>query len=132
MIAAAMSCSSREERSMSPPSFDELPARLSAFARERDWEQFHSPKNLAMAVAAEAGELLEHFQWLTESESRELTGFQREQALLEMADVLLYLVRLADQLGVDLVAAAHRKIDLNAEKYPRERSRGHSRKYTDL
>jgi dCTP diphosphatase len=132
MIAAAMSCSSREERSMSPPSFDELPVRLSAFARERDWEQFHSPKNLAMAVAAEAGELLEHFQWLTESESRELTGSQREQALLEMADVLLYLVRLADQLGVDLVAAAHRKIDLNAEKYPRERSRGHSRKYTDL
>jgi NTP pyrophosphatase (non-canonical NTP hydrolase) len=117
---------------MSPPSFDELPARLSAFAHERDWEQFHSPKNLAMAVAAEAGELLEHFQWLTESESRELTGSQREQAVLEMADVLLYLVRLADQLDVDLVAAAHRKIDLNAEKYPRERSRGHSRKYTDL
>ncbi len=117
---------------MSRPSFDELPARLSAFARERDWEQFHSPKNLAMAIAAEAGELLEHFQWLTEAESRELPAPQRDRAALEMADVLLYLVRLADQLRIDLVAAAHRKIDLNAEKYPRERSRGHSRKYTDL
>jgi dCTP diphosphatase len=117
---------------MSRRSFDELPARLSAFARERDWEQFHSPKNLAMAVAAEAGELLEHFQWVTESESRELPAQQRDQAALEMADVLLYLVRLADRLDVDLVAAAHRKIDLNAEKYPLERSRGHSRKYTEL
>lgn len=117
---------------MSRPSFDDLPARLSVFARERDWEQFHSPKNLAMAVAAEAGELLEHFQWLTESDSRELPAQRRDEVALEMADVLLYLVRLADQLGVDLVAAAHRKIDLNAEKYPRERSRGHSRKYTDL
>jgi dCTP diphosphatase len=117
---------------MSRLSFDELPARLSAFARERDWEQFHSPKNLAMALAAEAGELLAHFQWLSESESRALPAQQRDQAALEMADVLLYLVRLADQLGVDLVAVAHRKIDLNAEKYPRERSRGHSRKYTEL
>lgn len=117
---------------MSRPSFHDLPARLSAFARERDWNQFHSPKNLAMAVAAEAGELLEHFQWLTESDSRQLPAQRRDEVALEMADVLLYLVRLADQLGVDLVAAAHRKIDLNAEKYPRERSRGHSRKYTDL
>jgi NTP pyrophosphatase (non-canonical NTP hydrolase) len=117
---------------MSRLSFDELPTRLAAFARERDWEQFHSPKNLAMAVAAEAGELLEHFQWLTESESRELPDQQREQAALEMADVLLYLVRLADRLDVDLVAAAHRKIDLNGQKYPRDRSRGHSRKYTEL
>jgi dCTP diphosphatase len=117
---------------MSRPVFDELAGRLAAFARERDWEQFHSPKNLAMAVAAESAELLEHFQWLTEAQSRELAPAQRDQAALEMADVLLYLVRLADQLGVDLLDAAHRKIGLNAEKYPVERARGHSRKYTDL
>ena len=117
---------------MSRLAFDELAGRLAAFARERDWEQFHSPKNLAMAVAAESAELLEHFQWLTEAQSRELTPARREQAALEMADVLLYLVRLADQLGVDLLEAAHRKIDLNAEKYPVDKSRGHSRKYTDL
>jgi len=117
---------------MSRPAFDELAGRLAAFARERDWEQFHSPKNLAMAVAAESAELLEHFQWLTEAQSRELAPAQRDQAALEMADVLLYLVRLADQLGVDLLDAAHRKIGLNAEKYPADRARGHSRKYTDL
>ena len=117
---------------MSRPAFDELAGRLAAFARERDWEQFHSPKNLAMAVAAESAELLEHFQWLTEAQSCDLAPAQRDQAALEMADVLLYLVRLADQLGVDLLAAAHRKIGLNAEKYPVDKSRGHSRKYTEL
>jgi NTP pyrophosphatase (non-canonical NTP hydrolase) len=117
---------------MSRPAFDELAGRLAVFARERDWEQFHSPKNLAMAVAAESAELLEHFQWLTEAQSRELVPAQRDQAALEMADVLLYLVRLADQLGVDLLDAAHRKIGLNAEKYPVDKARGHSRKYTDL
>ena len=117
---------------MSRPAFDELAGRLAAFARERDWEQFHSPKNLARAVAAESAELLEHFQWLTEAQSRELAPAQRDQATLEMADVLLYLVRLADQLGVDLLDAAHRKIGLNAEKYPVDKARGHSRKYSDL
>jgi dCTP diphosphatase len=117
---------------ISRPAFDELAGRLAAFARERDWDQFHSPKNLAMAVAAESAELLEHFQWLTEAQSRALAPGQRDQAALEMADVLLYLVRLADQLGVDLTAAAHRKIDLNAEKYPVDKARGHSRKYTEL
>jgi dCTP diphosphatase len=117
---------------MSRLAFEDLPARLAEFARDRDWEQFHSPKNLAMAVAAEAGELLEHFQWLSESQSRELTPPQRELAALEMADVLLYLVRLADRLEVDLLEAAQRKIALNAEKYPIDKARGHSRKYTDL
>ena len=117
---------------MSRPAFDELAGRLAAFARERDWEQFHSPKNHAMAVAVESAELLEHFQWLTEAQSRELAPAQRDQAELEMADVLLYLVRLADQLGVDLLDAAHRKIGLNAEKYPVDKARGHSRKYSDL
>lgn len=117
---------------MSRLAFEDLPARLHEFARDRDWEQFHSPKNLATAVAVEAGELLEHFQWLSEAQSRELAPPQRELAALEMADVLLYLVRLADQLGVDLLDAAQRKIALNAEKYPVDKARGHSRKYTDL
>jgi NTP pyrophosphatase (non-canonical NTP hydrolase) len=117
---------------MSRPTFEDLSQRLSEFARERDWDQFHSPKNLAMALAAEAAELLEHFQWLTEAQSRELPPAELEKAALEMADVLLYLVRLADTLGVDLVDAAHRKIGINAEKYPADKSRGQSRKYTEL
>ena len=113
-------------------SLRDLARQLDQFASEREWQQFHSPKNLASALAVEAGELLEHFQWLTEAQSRALAPAQRDQAALEMADVLLYLVRLADQLGVDLTAAAHRKIDLNAEKYPVDKARGHSRKYTEL
>ena len=117
---------------MSRPAFDELAGRVEAFARERDWEQFHSPKNLAMAIAAEAAELLEHFQWLTEAQSRELAPGSREAVALEMADVLLYLVRLADRLGVDLLDAAGSKLDINARKYPVAKSRGHSRKYTEL
>jgi dCTP diphosphatase len=108
---------------------DELAARLADFARERDWDQFHSPKNLAMALAGEVGELLEHFQWLTEAQSREMPAEAREAVALELADVLLYLVRLADQLGVDLVAAAARKIELNAAKYPVDAFRGSARKY---
>jgi NTP pyrophosphatase (non-canonical NTP hydrolase) len=108
---------------------DELAARLAEFARERDWDQFHSPKNLAMALAGEAGELLEHFQWLTEAQSRELTAETRDAVALELADVLLYLVRLADQLGIDLDAAARRKIELNAQKYPADAFRGSARKY---
>lgn len=117
---------------MSAQRFEDLSQRLAEFAAERDWEQFHSPKNLAMALAAEAGELLEHFQWLTESQSAALPPEALEAVGLELADIQVYLVRLADKLGVDLVAAAHRKIDLNAAKYPVERARGHARKYTDL
>jgi NTP pyrophosphatase (non-canonical NTP hydrolase) len=108
---------------------DELAARLAEFARERDWDQFHSPKNLAMALAGEVGELLEHFQWLSEEQSRGLAPATREAVALELADVLLYLVRLSDQLGIDLTAAALRKIALNAEKYPAGQFRGSARKY---
>jgi NTP pyrophosphatase (non-canonical NTP hydrolase) len=114
--------------SATPPTFDTLAARLAEFARERDWEQFHSPKNLAMALAGEAGELIEHFQWLTEAQSLDLPVEQKRAVALEMADVLLYLIRLADRLQVDLVAAAHEKIDLNARKYPVTEFRGVSRK----
>jgi NTP pyrophosphatase (non-canonical NTP hydrolase) len=113
------------------PRFESLAVRLAEFARERDWDQFHSPKNLAMALAGEAGELLEHFQWLSEEQSRALDEATRRAVALEMADVLLYLVRLADRLDVDLVAAAHDKIALNARKYPVERCRGSARKYDE-
>jgi NTP pyrophosphatase (non-canonical NTP hydrolase) len=112
----------------SPPTLQALAARLAQFASERDWDQFHSPKNLAMALAAEAGELLEHFQWLTEAQSAALSPEELEAVALELADVQLYLVRLADRLGVDLIAAAHRKIELNAAKYPADQARGHARK----
>ena len=110
------------------PTLDQLAARLAEFARERDWDQFHAPKNLVMALAGEVGELIEHFQWLTDAESRALTPEVRDAVSLEMADVLLYLVRLADKLDIDLTAAAVRKIELNARKYPSDRYRGSARK----
>lgn len=109
-----------------------LRVRLRAFAAEREWEQFHSPKNLAMALAAESGELLEVFQWMTEAESRAPSPQAKDAAALELADVLFYLVRLADVLGVDLAAAAERKLAQNAQKYPVDKARGSSRKYTEL
>lgn len=98
---------------------------LRDFANERDWDQFHSPKNLAMALAVEAAELLEHYQW---QEAAENPAKVRE----EVADVLLYLIRLADRLDIDLAAAARDKIALNAQKYPVEKARGSARKYTEL
>jgi NTP pyrophosphatase (non-canonical NTP hydrolase) len=115
-----------------PDALLELRERLREFAAERDWEQFHSPKNLAIALSVEAAELLEHFQWLTEDASRRLTAAELAQVREELADVLLYLVRLADRLGVDLIDAAKDKIALNARKYPVGAARGSSRKYTDL
>jgi NTP pyrophosphatase (non-canonical NTP hydrolase) len=105
---------------------------LREFAAERDWDQFHSPKNLATALAVEAAELLEPFQWLTDEKSRDLPADARAAVEQELADVLLYLVRLADRLGVDLEQAAQAKIARNGEKYPVDKSRGSSRKYTEL
>jgi len=104
---------------------------LRKFVAERDWDQFHSPKNLAMALSVEASELLEHFQWLTEAESHRLAPEKRDEVRDEMADVLVYLVRLADKLDVDLLAAAAQKIDKNALKYPAEKVRGSMKKYSD-
>ena len=106
--------------------------RLREFSDARDWEQFHSPKNLAMALAGEAGEMLEIFQWLTETQSRALDPKAQAAARDEIADILLYLVRLADQLGVDPVAEARRKLAENDRKYPAEKARGNARKYTEL
>ena len=111
---------------------DGLRDQLRAFAAARDWDQFHSPKNLAMALSAEAGELLEIFQWLTEAQSRSLSPQAQAAASDEIADVLLYLIRLSDKLGIDPVAAANRKIVANAAKYPADKARGSSRKYTEL
>jgi dCTP diphosphatase len=105
---------------------------LRRFAAERDWEQFHSPKNLAIALTVEASELLETFQWLTDEASTELPPEKIVRVREEMADVLLYLVRLADKLDVDLLDAAQDKIELNAKKYPPDKARGISRKYTEL
>ena len=115
-----------------PDTLDALRDALRAFAAERDWDQFHSPKNLAMSVMIEAAELGEHFQWLRTGEDAELPPGERDRIALEMADVLLYLVRLADRLDIDLAAAARRKLELNAERYPAERARGRATKYTEL
>ena len=111
---------------------EDLRERLRAFAAARDWGQFHSPKNLAMALSAEAGELLEVFQWLTEAQSRSLPPDAHAAASEEVADVLLYLIRLCDELGIDPIAAAQRKLVANAEKYPVDKARGNSRKHTEL
>jgi dCTP diphosphatase len=105
---------------------------LRKFAADRDWDQFHSPKNLASALAVEAAELLEHFQWLTEAQSKDLPSDARAKVIEELADVFGYLIRLADKLDVDLIAAAHDKIAHNAQKYPIEKSRGNAKKYTEL
>ena len=110
----------------------DLRDELRAFAAARDWDQFHSPRNLATALAVEAAELLEPFQWLTEEQSPALPPEIRAAVEEEMADVLLYLVRLADKLDVDLAAAARAKIARNGEKYPVEKARGSSRKYDAL
>lgn len=106
----------------------ELAEKLREFARERDWDRFHSPKNLVMALSAEAGELTEHFQWLTEQQSRELSAETLASVRYEIADVLIYLVRLADQLGVDPVEAANEKIRKNANRYPIGMSRGRAKR----
>jgi NTP pyrophosphatase (non-canonical NTP hydrolase) len=103
---------------------ESLQKKLAAFAAERDWQQFHSPKNLAMALAAEAGELLEVFQWLSEAQSSVLSAAERKAAEHEIADVLIYLLRLADTLNIDLDAAVVEKMKLNAAKYPVELAKG--------
>ncbi len=113
-------------------SLRELAEQLDRFALDRDWQQFHSPKNLASALVVEAGELLEHFQWMTEEQSRQLTSERRDAVGAELADVLLYLVQLAAALRIDPLAAAQAKLKVNEEKYPVDRARGNSRKYDEL
>lgn len=106
--------------------------RLSDFARQRDWEQFHSPKNIAAALSVEAAELLEIFQWLTEEQSGELPPKTLERVREEAADVQLYLVRLCDLLNIDIAAAVDAKMAANARKYPVHKARGSNKKYNEL
>jgi dCTP diphosphatase len=113
-------------------SLTNLAAQLDRFARDRNWQQFHSPKNLASALSVEAGELLEHFQWLTEEQSRQLPPDKRDAVSAEIADVLLYAIQLASALNIDLVAAAKVKLKLNDQKYPVDKARGSSKKYDEL
>ena len=109
-------------------SLEQLRVRLARFAAERDWEQFHSPKNLSMALIAECAELVEHFQWLSEAESRSLAPERLEAVRLELADILIFLVRCADRLGIDLIEAANDKIAINEVRYPADRVRGSARR----
>ena len=111
---------------------DYLRAAVAKFAAARDWDQFHNPKNLAMALAGEAGEVLEHFQWLTFDQAAKLPAATRAEVALECADVLLFLLRLCDKLDIDLAAAARKKLLLNEKKYPVEKSRGRATKYDKL
>lgn len=116
-----------------PASSDLLVLRdkLREFADARDWDQFHSPKNLSMALMVEVAELMEHFQWLTEAQSGELATQNKAAVAEELADILLYLVRLSDKLGVDLREAALHKLEKNAAKYPADVVRGSAKKYSE-
>lgn len=105
-----------------------LRQRVAAFAAARDWDQFHAPKNLAMALIAECAELVEHFQWLSEEQSASLTEDKKAAVRLELADILIYLVRISDKLNIDLLAAAGDKIAINEERYPAEKVRGDARR----
>lgn len=111
-------------------SINALRARVNAFVEERDWAQYHSPKNLAMAMSVEAAEVVEHFQWMTEADSRHLDADTKEQVGQELADTFVYLMRIAEVCGIDLIQAANAKIDLNAQKYPVDKCKGSNDKYT--
>ncbi|MGJ8620027.1 MAG: nucleotide pyrophosphohydrolase [Methylophilaceae bacterium] len=111
-------------------SLNDLRERINQFVQERDWAQFHSPKNLAMAMIVEAAEVVEHFQWLTEEESKHLDTEKKVQIGHELSDTFVYLLRIAEVCGIDLIAAANEKIDLNAKKYPVEKAKGSNAKYT--
>jgi dCTP diphosphatase len=113
---------------------EEIKTRVLAFARERDWEQFHAPKNLSMALAAEAGELMEHFLWATPEASRGIVAdaAKRKKIEEELADVVIYALEFANMTGIDVAAAIETKMAANTEKYPVEKARGRSDKYTEL
>jgi NTP pyrophosphatase (non-canonical NTP hydrolase) len=114
--------------------FAELKSRVLAFARERDWEQFHAPKNLSMALAAEAGELMEHFLWATPDASRTIASdpAKRKKIEEELADVVIYALEFANMTQIDVAAVIETKMAANAQKYPVEKARGRSDKYTEL
>lgn len=109
-----------------------LKKQLRVFAKERDWDQFHSPKNLVMALSVEVSEIVEHFQWLTEQESSNLSDDKLNQVKEEIADVFIYLLRLSDKLGVDVLLEAKKKLLINEKKYPIEKSKGNAKKYSEF
>ncbi|MGD8568646.1 MAG: nucleotide pyrophosphohydrolase [Gammaproteobacteria bacterium] len=116
---------------MGTEELEDIKMRLQEFADERNWDQFHNPKNLSMALIAEAAELVEHFQWLSEQESQLIQGDKLEAVRHELADIMIYLIRIADKLNVDLLEAVEKKITINAEKYPADKVQGQHKKYTE-
>ncbi|MBX9675511.1 MAG: nucleotide pyrophosphohydrolase [Methylotenera sp.] len=112
-------------------SLTQLRMRINQFVQERDWAQFHTPKNLAMAMIVEAAELVEQFQWDTPAESVQLAPGKREAVSHELADTFVYLLRIAEVLNIDLIEAANQKIELNALKYPVDKAKGSNAKYTE-
>jgi dCTP diphosphatase len=110
---------------------DDLRGSISAFIEERHWEQFHSPKNLVMALSVEVAEVVEHFQWLTEEDSKNLPPEKLAEVREEIGDVMIYLTELADKLGIDPVEAAKAKMTINRQKYPAELVKGKASKYTE-
>ncbi|PPC87038.1 MAG: nucleotide pyrophosphohydrolase [Methylotenera sp.] len=112
-------------------SLTQLRMRINQFVQERDWAQFHTPKNLAMAMIVEAAELVEQFQWDTPTESVQLASEKREAVSHELADTFVYLLRIAEVLNIDLIEAANQKIELNALKYPVDKAKGSNAKYTE-
>ena len=115
-----------------PSELESIKQQLREFSKERDWDQFHSPKNFSMALIVECTELVEHFQWLTEEQSKRLPEETLDEVSLEMADIMIYLIRLADKLDVDLIDVVNQKIKLNAIKYPVDKSKGLATKYNKL
>ena len=113
-------------------SYSDFERKLLAFASARDWSQFHSPKNLACSLSIEAAEVLENFQWMSEADSNNLSSIKIQEVESELADVFCYLIYLANRIGVDLVEAGNKKLKLNEIRYPVEKSKGKSTKYTDL
>ena len=112
-------------------SLEQLRDKINQFASERDWAQFHTPKNLAMAMIVEAAELVEQFQWDTPQESQQLSPKKREAVAKELADTFVYLLRIAEVLKIDLIEATNKKIELNALKYPVDKTLGSNAKYTE-
>lgn len=109
----------------------QLMLELRKFAQDRDWEQFHSPKNLSMALSVEASELLEHFQWMDNQASYALGEAKHQLVSFEMADIFIYMLRICDQLNIDLIDVTKQKIEINNKRYPVEKVKGSSKKYSE-
>ena len=134
MAARCIRCCAMAALTDSATTVSDLKTRVLAFVRERDWEQFHTPKNLSMALAAETGELMEHFLWATAEQSVAIANEPARRAKIadELADVVIYALEFANMTGLDVSAAIEAKMAANAKKYPVEKARGRSEKYTEL